>query len=848
MIVKNSGGPKLMFGLTVMVGTILLLIGGYSQLFAALAVTDRGAVQSDLFSHLNKPQVGKPTMEVRVHKVGNIWLTVTNYGIFGNQNDASIRDPETGLSAPSCQYPGGSAIEYLFQGALWIGALVGEDTLVSAGHDGWQHIFEMYADQAPRGSMIKRSTRKTDVAYDTNAVSEADYIAVYTDTLTDQAYVSINPDDNRPHVPLNVQITQKSYSWSYSYAEDFVLIDFLISNIGQSDISKSYIGLYIDADVYHVSTADGFKDDICGFKGSVPSAACKDTQDVINVAWIADNDGDPNSAGVFDYRSTVAVTGTRVVRTPNPDLKTSFNWWVSNGDASLDWGPVRRENNRNLGTGGLGTPAGDKNKYFFLKNGEFDYDQIYSAIDHSADGWLPPPANIATDLADGFDTRYLLSFGPFDIAPGDSLPLTIAYIAGDKFHVKPDDFARYFNSTVPDNFYSKLNFDDLSTNAIWASKVYDNPGVDTKKTGNRGTPHRNPCSPQDTIWTGDGIPDFSGPPPPVPPILRFSSSPGKLTVRWNGRTSETTPDPFSFSVDFEGYRVYMGQKMQLDEFALLTSYDHLDYNRYHLNIAYDPPRWELTEIPFTLDSLRHLYGQDFDPTVYSNSSIPLTWTSGGETNEYYFTAQDYNRSTMGGVGEIRKVYPEADTALKVWDGQLQDSVYAYYEYEYVIDGLLPSRPVYMAVTTFDFGNPLTNLAALESSPLANAVQIYPVYSADVVADSAKKVSVFPNPYKINGGYLAAGYEQVTDFSRDENRARRLHFANLPKQATIRIYTLDGDLIRELQHPCNCPLQEGESMTSWDLISRNTQAVVSGIYLYTVESSAGTQVGKFVIIK
>jgi hypothetical protein len=154
----------------------------------------------------------------------------------------------------------------------------------------------------------------------------------------------------------------------------------------------------------------------------------------------------------------------------------------------------------------------------------------------------------------------------------------------------------------------------------------------------------------------------------------------------------------------------------------------------------------------------------------------------------------------------------------------------------------------MAVTAFDFGNPLTNLAPLESSPLANAVEIYPVYSADVVADSAKKVSVFPNPYRIDGGYLAAGYEQITDFSRDEERARRIHFANLPREATIRIYTLDGDLVRELQHPCDCELQEGESMISWDLISRNTQAVVSGIYLYTVESKLGTQVGKFVIIK
>jgi hypothetical protein len=128
------------------------------------------------------------------------------------------------------------------------------------------------------------------------------------------------------------------------------------------------------------------------------------------------------------------------------------------------------------------------------------------------------------------------------------------------------------------------------------------------------------------------------------------------------------------------------------------------------------------------------------------------------------------------------------------------------------------------------------------------VQIYPVYSSDVVADSAKKVSVFPNPYRIDGGYAEAGYEDIAA-SLSADRARRIHFANLPREATIRIYTLDGDLVRELSHPCNCPLQEGESMTSWDLISRNTQAVVSGIYLYTVESKTGeTQVGKFVIIK
>jgi hypothetical protein len=853
MTAKNTGSSGTMIRSVILLAIMLLGTCVFNHSYGALANTDKGTSQAELLLRMDKPMVGKPMLDQRVHKVGNMWLTVTNYGIFGNQGDASIRDPETGLSAPSCQYPGGSGLEYLFQGALWMGAIIGEDTVVSMGHDGWLSVFEMYGDAAPQGAIIKKSTRKSDPTYDTTAISEADYIAVYTDTLTDQAFVSVNPDDGRPHIPLGVKITQKSYSWSYSYAEDFILIDFLIRNIGVNEIKKAYIGLYIDADVSHFSKgALGSQDDISGFKQSFTSATCNLLQDTINVAWIADTDGDPNRSGVFDAMSVVAVTGTRVVRTPNPELKTSFNWWVSWGDAALDWGPVRRENDRNLGTGGLGTPAGDKNKYFFMRNGEFDYDQLYSAVDYSSAGWLPPNPAIAANLADGYDTRYLLSFGPFDIGPDDTLPLTIGYVAGDKFHVKPDDFQKYFDAANPDAFASRLDYTDLATNALWAGWVYDNPGLDTDGDGNKGIAVRNPCvtTGPDTMFypNGDGVPDFSGPPPPTPPILRYTASPGRVTIRWNGKASETSLDPFSYKADFEGYRVYMGLKLQISEFALLTSFDFLDYNRYHLNTSYSPSRWELTEIPFALDSLRVLYGPDFDPTLYSNSANPLAWPTESPTDHYFFTSQDYNRSTMGETGGIRRIYPSAQRGDMVWDQQLEDSVDAYYEYEYVIDGLLPSRAVYLAVTAFDFGNPLTNLQALESSPLANAVEIYPVYSADVVADSAKKVSVFPNPYRIDGGYAEAGYEQITDFSRDENRARRIHFANLPREATIRIYTLDGDLVRELQHPCNCPLQEGESMTSWDLISRNTQAVVSGIYLYTVESKLETQVGKFVIVK
>ena len=40
----------------------------------------------------------------------------------------------------------------------------------------------------------------------------------------------------------------------------------------------------------------------------------------------------------------------------------------------------------------------------------------------------------------------------------------------------------------------------------------------------------------------------------------------------------------------------------------------------------------------------------------------------------------------------------------------------------------------------------------------------------------------------------------------------------------------------------------DGQASWNLISRNGQEVVSGIYLFTVRGGAGTQQGKFVIIR
>ena len=72
---------------------------------------------------------------------------------------------------------------------------------------------------------------------------------------------------------------------------------------------------------------------------------------------------------------------------------------------------------------------------------------------------------------------------------------------------------------------------------------------------------------------------------------------------------------------------------------------------------------------------------------------------------------------------------------------------------------------------------------------------------------------------------------------------------------MRIYTVSGDLvqvIRPIDVQVNGHMQrEGpnDNQASWNLVSRNGQDVVSGIYLFSVESDGGgvTQ-GKFTIIR
>jgi hypothetical protein len=280
-------------------------------------------------------------------------------------------------------------------------------------------------------------------------------------------------------------------------------------------------------------------------------------------------------------------------------------------------------------------PRGDKSIYQLMTNGEIDYDNMYAAIDYSSEGWARPVADPITvrGLAAGETGAFChLSCGPFaDMAPGDSVPFTFAIVVGDKFHTRPDNFARNFDPYNPGPYRDNLDFSDLIATARAADWHYDNPGVDTDGDGYAGKFYLDNCvgndsSRCDTVWyKGDGVPDWGGPKAPPPPAFEITTVPEAVTLRWNGSATELARDPLSGQRDFEGYRVYSARLNIRDEYALIASWDIPDnYRRFAYNES--SGQWIQISHPLsTAEWRKALNNPEFDPLNHKGPSIATAY-------------------------------------------------------------------------------------------------------------------------------------------------------------------------------------------------------------------------------
>lgn len=115
---------------------------------------------------------------------------------------------------------------------------------------------------------------------------------------------------------------------------------------------------------------------------------------------------------------------------------------------------------------------------------------------------------------------------------------------------------------------------------------------------------------------------------------------------------------------------------------------------------------------------------------------------------------------------------------------------------------------------------------------------------DTISSQTLNVKVVPNPYLVHN-------EWQRRFSQ-----RQMRFINLPADCTIRIFTLNGELIKTIKHHhAFIPVKGDPEVVNsaggdewWNLLSETRHIVTSGVYIFHVHSTVGSQIGKFVIVR
>ncbi|MEW6015406.1 MAG: T9SS type A sorting domain-containing protein [Candidatus Zixiibacteriota bacterium] len=355
-----------------------------------------------------------------------------------------------GWPRASFMSPPGSNKEYLFAGAIWVGGILNGDTLVSVGYDGWQIIREMNPPGRPPQPSISR------IDY----LSDFTMRALFTDTIapSDSPY---GPFPFQPYDPMYLRISSRSHVIRNELYEMIILYDIVITNVGRDTIKDACVGFYFDSDVGIYPNAEIHSDDIAG---SIPE---------LKIGYIIDNDGDPEN-GIYTDNSVIRAFAAKILRTSFAPSSNNFNWWVSNLEPLRDYGP------RQCGTieypfrdfgGFLGTPEGDRNKYYIMTHPEWDFDQIRLAAPETLDSCWILPIDGGTDIANGFDARFLLSAGAQTLPPDSSLRVILTTFTTTWVHWDPNNFGRNLNK--PDSFLSNLRLYGLIENSWWADFMVD---------------------------------------------------------------------------------------------------------------------------------------------------------------------------------------------------------------------------------------------------------------------------------------------------------------------------------------------------------------------------------------
>ncbi len=426
--------------------------------------------------------------------VGNIGLTVTNFGTYGHGFSLW---PEQ----PSCEFPLGSGIEHIFDGGLWVGAYLSDDEFgsnrkgpfvttgavdassVSARGGGFEYT------NLPGSRVIERSSLIDSKFFDPLAVSHQDFLMDYTDTSTTLSNGEIIVN----HRPLGIAVRQETYAWNYPFADFFVILNYWITNTSKKYLDSLHIGLWTDTVVRNTNITSPRTGSAFFNKGG------NGYNDSLKIAYEFDAAGD---IGFTDSYIGIQYLGS----SKTIDTTNFVNWQFRNTTDPNFFAP---QNDIQRFQKLLGFYGGDN---------RFGEEEAITPDD------IKTPSNRSMLISTGVDNP---------LAPGDSINITFAIVAAKKF-----------GTDLP-QFDTELQKHNLYINAGWALRAYY--GEDKNANGI--------LDPNEDLDGNGEITRYILPAPPLTPKIKVIPQNQAITIYWDKR-AEDSIDPISGVKDFEGYKIY----------------------------------------------------------------------------------------------------------------------------------------------------------------------------------------------------------------------------------------------------------------------------------------------------
>jgi len=264
-----------------------------------------------------------------------------------------------------------------------------------------------------------------------------------------------------------------------------------------------------------------------------------------------------------------------------------------------------------------------------------------------------------------------------------------------------------------------------------------------------------------------------------------------------------------------------------------------------------------------------------DPNIYGVTFKPAYLVTGGTTYTGTYLSHDY-RVEISEPGTAMSTamgsLPAVSVNFKVINSATEESIDFIFEerdgtgglFTGFSEGTLSDRIYFLekdaegsVITTGQFEMSLSGATDSTRNPQSGDYYMInlnkPFLSHDVVEikttaahiddekakNDLEKIKVVPNPYIVGNSW-----EPRNPYSTGRGK-RELHFIHLPIKCTIRIFTVQGQLIQTLEHEST--IWDGTEI--WDMLTKDKLDISYGIYVYHVDAPGlGNKIGKFAVIK